>query len=173
MVGALGGGLKVSPAGIAWGLASAVFFASYTVMGKYAAPRFSPWTLLTYGLAFASVFWLLWLRGPAPVLSLLADRRSLLAVCVMAVVSTVVPFGAFLTALHHIDATKASITATLEPVLAGIASYLIPAVYAPLGPPQLLGGALVIGAVVVVQVPHLVARRHAAVAAAPEIPPPG
>ena len=173
MVGALGGGLKVSPAGIAWGLASAVFFALYTVMGKYAAPRFSPWTLLTYGLAFASLFWLLWLRGPAPIVSLLADRRSLLAVAVMAGVSTVVPFGAFLTALRHIDATKASITATLEPVLAGIASYLIPVLYAPLGPLQLIGGALVIGAVVVVQVPHLAARRRAAMVPAPEIPPPG
>ena len=48
-------------------------FALYTVLGKYAAPRFSPWTLLTYGLGFAAVFWLLWLGGPGPILTVLSD----------------------------------------------------------------------------------------------------
>ncbi len=161
MVGAIGGaGLSVSAAGIGWGLASAVFFAFYTVMGKYAAPRFSPWTLLTYGLGFAALFWLLWLGGPASILKMLSDPTRLAAVSVMALLSTVVPFGAFLTALHHIDATKASITATLEPVLAGVGTYLIPALYSPLSPLQLAGGALVLAAVVVAQVPQLMARRR-------------
>jgi drug/metabolite transporter (DMT)-like permease len=173
MVGAIGGGgLKVSTSGIAWGLASAVFFALYTVLGKYAAPRFSPWTLLTYGLGFATLFWLAYLGGPAPIVRALADLRTLVAVAVMAVVSTIVPFGAFLAALHHIDATKASITATLEPVLAGIATYLIPMFYAPLTPLQLLGGALVILAVVSAQWPHLMAARQGRVGPRAELPPP-
>ncbi len=173
MVGAIGGGgLKVSAEGIAWGLASAVFFALYTVLGKYAAPRFSPWTLLTYGLGFATLFWLAYLGGPAPIVRALADMRTLAAVAVMAIVSTILPFGAFLAALHHIDATKASITATLEPVLAGIATYLIPMFYAPLTPLQLLGGALVILAVVSAQWPHLMATRQGRALAGVELPPP-
>jgi drug/metabolite transporter (DMT)-like permease len=173
MVGAIGGGgLKVSPAGLGWGLASAVFFALYTVMGKYAAPRFSPWTLLTYGLGAAALFWLVWLRGPGPIVVLLADGRRFAAVAVMSLFSTIIPFGAFLLALHHIDATKASITATLEPVLAGIATYLIPVLYAPLSGLQLFGGVLVIAAVVVAQAPHLVARARRA-ATEPTLPPPG
>lgn len=173
MVGAIGGGgLKISPAGLAWGLAAAFFFALYTVLGKYAAPRFSPWTLLTYGLGAASLFWLIWLKGPAPIVSLLSDGRRFAAVAVMALASTIVPFGAFLTALHHIDATKASITATLEPVLAGVGTYLIPVLYAPLSALQLAGGALVIAAVVVAQAPHLIERVRRA-PTGPAIPPPG
>jgi drug/metabolite transporter (DMT)-like permease len=81
---------------------------------------------------------------------------------VMALISTIVPFGAFLMALHHIDATKASITATLEPVLAGIGTYLIPVLYQPLSGLQFLGGAFVLAAVVVAQAPHLIARGRAA-----------
>jgi drug/metabolite transporter (DMT)-like permease len=162
MVGAIGGGgLTISAPGLAWGLASAVFFALYTVLGKYAAPRFSPWTLLTYGLGFAAVFWLLWLGGPAPIVTLLSDPVRLSAVSVMALVSTIVPFGAFLTALHHIDATKASITATLEPVLAGVGTYLIPALYQPLSALQFLGGGFVLAAVIVAQAPQLIARGRA------------
>jgi drug/metabolite transporter (DMT)-like permease len=173
MVGAIGGeGLRVSPAGIGWGLSSAVFFALYTVLGKYAASRFSPWTLLTYGLGAATVFWLIYLGGPGPIIRLLSDGRTFTAVAVMALVSTIVPFGAFLSALHHIDATKASITATLEPVLAGIATYFIAQLYAPLSALQLLGGALVILAVVVAQWPHLMAARAGRAVPGPELPPP-
>jgi drug/metabolite transporter (DMT)-like permease len=173
MVGAIGGGgLRVSPDGIAWGLASAFFFATYTVLGKYAAPRFSPWTLLTYGLGFATLFWLVYLGGPAPILRAISDGRTLAAVAAMALVSTIVPFWAFLAALHHIDATKASITATLEPVLAGIATYFIPLFYAPLAALQLLGGALVILAVVVAQWPHLMAARAGRTVPDLELPPP-
>lgn len=161
MVGAIGGdGWRISPQGLAWGLASAVFFALYTVLGKYAAPRFSPWTLLTYGLGAAALFWLVWLGGPARIITVLADGRRFIAIAVMSLFSTVIPFGAFLSALHHIDATKASITATLEPVLAGVGTYVIPVLYEPLTTLQLVGGCLVIAAVIVVQAPHLLAHAR-------------
>jgi drug/metabolite transporter (DMT)-like permease len=172
MVGVIGGGqLKVSPEGLAWGLASAFFFALYTVLGKYAAPRFSPWTLLTYGLGFAAIFWLVWLGGPSPIVALLSDQTRFAAVAVMALVSTIVPFGAFLIALHHIDATKASITATLEPVLAAVGTYVIPALYEPLGLYQFIGGAFVLAAVIVAQAPHLIAQRRAGRQEPPTLPP--
>jgi drug/metabolite transporter (DMT)-like permease len=156
VVGVIGGqGLRVTPTGIAWGLASAVFFAGYTVMGKYAAGRYSAWTLLTYGLGFASIFWLVFLGGPGPVVSLLSDPVRFTGVTIMAFASTVVPFGAFLKALNYVDATKASITATLEPVIAATAAYLIPAVYEPLTTLQLVGGLLVLAACVVSQAPGM------------------
>lgn len=152
VVGAIGGGgLRVSPLGIAWGLASAVFFGGYSIMGKYASTRYSPWTLVFYGLGAASVFWLVYLGGPGPVFRLLSDPVRFAGVAVMSLVSTVIPFAAFLSALRHIDATKATITATLEPVIAAAAAYAIPAVYEPLTVTQILGGLIVISACVVAQ----------------------
>jgi drug/metabolite transporter (DMT)-like permease len=151
MVNAIGPGrLSVSAAGLAWGLTSAVFFALYTVLGKYAAHRFSQWTLLAYGLGAAAGFWLVFL-GPAAVLGVLADPRRFGAVLFMAIVGTIAPFGAYLTALHHIDATKASITATLEPGIAAVAAFFL--LGEALTPLQLLGGGLVLGAIMVVQLP--------------------
>lgn len=157
VVGAIGGGgLHVSAAGIAWGLTSAVFFAGYTLMGKYAAGRFSAWTLLVYGMGSASLFWLVYLgvRGETgSIAGLLSSPVRATAVVAVSFGATIVPFGAFLKALTYIDATKASITATLEPVIAGLATCAIPALYAPLSPLQLLGGVLVLGACAVVQLP--------------------
>jgi drug/metabolite transporter (DMT)-like permease len=150
-VGAIGGeGLAVSPEGIAWGLAAAAFFAGYSLMGDWASSRFSPWTLLSYGLLFAAAFWLVYL-GPAAVMEPLGETVVFVSVVVMAVVSTIIPFGAFLTALHFIDPTRALVTSTLEPVIAGVAAFLL------FGEAfdglQLLGAALVLTAIVVVQRP--------------------
>lgn len=150
VVGAIGGdGLAVSPAGIAWGLASAVFFAFYSLQGSIAAMRFSPFTTLVYGLGFASLFWIVSL-GPS-IARAFADPRSIAAVLFMAIVSTIVPFGAFLTALRYIPPTNATITSTIEPFLAGIGAYLLFGESMTLT--QLLGGLFVIVAIVVMQLP--------------------
>lgn len=149
VVGAAGGGgLQVSRAGIAWGLASALFFATYSLMGTFAAGRFKPWTLLVWGLAFAALFWLVVL-GPAKVIGVFATPATALAVIYVAVMSTIVPFGAFLVALHHIQPTQATVTATLEPVLAGLAAFAL--FGESLTVTQLLGATLVIVAIIVVQ----------------------
>jgi drug/metabolite transporter (DMT)-like permease len=152
VVGAIGGdGLAVSAAGIAWGLAAAVLFAAYSLMGRYGAPRFSPWTLLVYGLAFASLFWLVYLRGPAGVAEAFASPASAAAVFFIAVASTIIPFAAFLKALHYIDPTRATIVATLEPVIAGVAAFVT--FGETFSVTQLAGGLLVLGAIVLIQAP--------------------
>jgi drug/metabolite transporter (DMT)-like permease len=143
-----GGGLVVSPAGIAWGLASAFFFAVYSLMGTVAAYRYSPYTTLVWGLAFASVFWLVVL-GPARVLRLFADPKTAGAVVFMAVVSTIVPFAAFLIALRHIAPTNATVTSTVEPVIAGVGAFaLFGESFSAL---QVVGALMVITAIIVVQ----------------------
>jgi len=150
VVGVFGGGrLAVSAPGVFWGLASAVFFAGYSLMGRYAASRFSPWTLLCYGLGFASLFWLFFLGGPERMLELMRQPEAALGVGYIAIMSTILPFGAFLAALHYIDATKALVTSTLEPVLAGVLAF--PLLGEVFDGWQILGGLLVIVAIMVVQ----------------------
>lgn len=151
VVGAFGGGgIVVSPQGIMWGLLSAVFFAAYSLMGTYAAPRYSPYTTLVWGLGFASLFWLV-LLGPSAVLGVFADARTAGAVLFMAVVSTIIPFAAFLTALRHIAPTNATVTSTVEPFLAGVGAWLL--FGESLSATQMLGGVLVVLAIIVVQLP--------------------
>lgn len=148
VVGVLSGGLAVSIEGLAWGLASAVFFAAYTIMGRWGASRYTPWTLLSYGLAAASVFWLAVL-GPAPILQALTEPRTFLAVSYIAVASTILPFGAFLAALRLIPATEASVAATLEPVIAAAGAWFL--LGESLRPEQVVGGLLVLAGIVVAQ----------------------
>lgn len=150
VVGAFGDvGLAVSGAGIAWGLASAVFFAAYSILGRHAVGRYSQWTLLMYGLVSASLFWLAYQGGLGGVVRLLSTTGGVISVTYISVVGTILPFAAFLTALHHIDATRAVVTSTLEPVVAGVLAYML--LGETMGALQLLGGVLVLVAIIVVQ----------------------
>jgi drug/metabolite transporter (DMT)-like permease len=113
--------------------------------------RYSPFTTLVFGLGFAAVFWLLVLV-PARVVGVFVDTRTALAVLFVAVVSTIIPFSAFLAALSYIAPTNATVTSTAEPVIAGIGAFFL--FGEALTPLQLLGGLLVVAAIAVVQRPE-------------------
>jgi len=65
------------------------------------------------------------------------------------VLGTLVPFGLYLEGINLIRSTRASITATLEPITAGvISSFFLNEI---LKTPQIIGGVLVIASVILLQ----------------------
>jgi drug/metabolite transporter (DMT)-like permease len=62
---------------------------------------------------------------------------------------TAIPFGLYFVGINYIRSTRASITATLEPISAGFIAYLFLGEI--LDPLQILGGALVVTAIVLLQ----------------------
>ena len=60
-----------------------------------------------------------------------------------------IPFALFFMGINHIRSTRASITATLEPIAAGFLAYLF--LGEGLAPLQVVGGAMVVGAIVLLQ----------------------
>jgi drug/metabolite transporter (DMT)-like permease len=147
--------LLVSPLGLASGLASAGFMSFYTIYGSKRVGRLSPWTLLCYGLGFGFAFWLLVDAGlalagrPAAGLHLLGSGAMWAFFAYIAILATIVPFGLYLTGLRSISPTQATITGMLEPVVGGIAAFL--ALGESLRVAQVLGGALIVAAVILLQ----------------------
>ena len=143
------GALTVTPVGVVWGAASAIAFGLYGIMGDHSPAGLGTFTKLYYGLLFSTVLWNVVL-GPARILAPLGDAKTAVMILAIASLSTVLPFGAFLAALNHIDATRASITAMLEPVSAGIGSVVIfgqaPTVN------LIVGGLIVLGAIAFIQI---------------------
>jgi drug/metabolite transporter (DMT)-like permease len=79
------------------------------------------------------------------------------------VVSTVASISLFFAGLPRVGPTTASILATVEPLVTVLLAFLV--FGETLGPAQLAGGALVLGAVLVLQMPR-VRRRRATIATA-------
>jgi drug/metabolite transporter (DMT)-like permease len=134
--------------GIVSGLASAVGFAWYSIQGEYGMRRYSPWTVLFYAMFFGALTWNVCLP---PLESFMHARPAALWgwILYIGVFGTLVPFGLFLEAVNLIRATRASITATLEPIMAGVLAFVF--LNEAMAAWQLLGAGLVILSIVVLQ----------------------
>lgn len=158
VAGAVGGGyllvvgprgLVISPAAVASGMASALGFAAWVMLGRARARATGPWEMLLYSLGTGAVLWSL-LVPPwgAYMQPLAADAWGRILFIVVA--ATVAPFALFLYGLRYLDSRTASLTATLEPVVAAAAAALLLG-EAP-GGRGLVGAAFILASVILVQV---------------------
>lgn len=140
--------LGMNLAGVVSGLLSAVGFAWYSVHGEYGMRRYQPWTVLFYAMAFAALAW----NTAYPPLKAFARDYSLIQwawIFYIGFFGTLMPFGLYLEGVNRIRSTRASITATLEPIAAGIFSYFFLGEIMEFW--QMIGGALVIASVILLQ----------------------
>jgi len=140
--------LRPNLPGVLAGLGTAVAFAFYILASRAALRRMTVGTLLTYAYLAAALAW----SAAAPPWQLLARGFSAGlwgAFLAIAVFGTVIPFGLFIGGLRFLPAPQASIASMLEPVVAAVAAFVI--LGESLGPPQILGGVLVLVAVALVE----------------------
>jgi drug/metabolite transporter (DMT)-like permease len=141
--------LQMNRLGVMGGLAAAVCFAGYTLLGERGMHRYRPWTVLFYALAFSALTWHI-LYPPFHYMAAGFSLTQWAWILYITVVGTIFPFGLFFLGINYIRSTRASITATLEPISAGFMAFFL------LGEAmellQVVGGALVIGSIVLLQV---------------------
>jgi drug/metabolite transporter (DMT)-like permease len=142
------GGEEVGWQGILFGLANAVGVAVFTLLSKKAEKRYGPWTVLIYSLGFGTVALFIALR-PSDVMLLRLPVEAALWLLALAAISTVAGYSLFLFGLRYLQASKASIVATFEVLVAAVLAYFM--FEEKLHPLQILGAALVILACIVVQ----------------------
>jgi DME family drug/metabolite transporter len=133
------GGLHPNLPGLFWGLISGLSYAAYYLFGKVYLKRYAGQTLFLYAL-------------PVGALTLLplvhfAHKSPLAwsALILLALLCTYGAYGLYSLGLRRLEASKASLIATLEPVVASAVSALWWGQR--LTPVGLLGGALILGGV--------------------------
>lgn len=154
-------GLAFSTIGITAALGAAFALAAYILMAERERKHRDAVSLTFYGFLFAALFWAvvnpLW-QFPWGVLDDTVSLQGELAahsapvwllVGFIVVVGTMVTFTLLTGALRHITATRASIVATLEPVIATVVAWLW--LGEAFGSAQLLGGAVVLAGIVLAQ----------------------
>jgi drug/metabolite transporter (DMT)-like permease len=134
--------------GIIAGILAAVSFAVYSILSDYGMRKYTPWTVLLYGLLFAALMW----NILHPPLEAFFHRYSPVQwgwILFIGICGTIFPFGLYFEGVKRIQPTHASITATLEPISAGvIAAVFLGEVMVPL---QIIGGLIVIVSIIILQ----------------------
>jgi drug/metabolite transporter (DMT)-like permease len=141
--------LAMKREGVISGLASAVAFALYAVMSEHGMRTYSPLTVLCYALLFAAAAWNV-IHSPLAAFRSDYGASAWAWIFFIGTFGTVIPFGLYNKGIHLIRSTRASITATLEPVMAGIISYSF--LGETMEPWQITGGGLVIASVLLLQI---------------------
>ncbi|MCU0582391.1 MAG: DMT family transporter [Syntrophales bacterium] len=140
--------LHMNRVGLLSALASAVTFAWYTVRCEYGMKRYPPWTVVFYGLLFAAVTWNI-LHPPLSGFLKPSGAAQWGCVLVVGFLGTVLAFICYNEGINRIGATRASITATLEPITAGFIAWLFLGETMELW--QVLGAAFVIASITALQ----------------------
>ncbi len=145
-----GGGGPVQATGVLLGLGAGVTYSVYILVAEAAIGRIDAWlfsALVTSGAALTFA-----VTGVVNGGLSAASAAGWLWMGAIALVSTVVAISTFLLGIARVGSSTASIVSTVEPVLTVTLAVLV--LGEALGPAQLLGGALVIAAVLALQSPR-------------------
>jgi drug/metabolite transporter (DMT)-like permease len=154
-------GVAFSTVGVTAAFAGAFALTAYLLMAERERKHRDAASLSFYGFLFAALLWAvvqpLWefpwstLGKSVSLQGNLADHTApvWLLVGFIIVIGTFVTFSLLTGSLRHISATRASIVASLEPVVATVIAWAW--LDESFGPTQLVGGAIVIAGILVAQ----------------------
>ena len=120
LVSGIAGG-EMTPLGLLVGLGSGIGYGLYSILGTVALRKYSSYTVTTYTFIFAAIgSWVI--CRPANMINKFSDVSDLgfliFFCCLTAVITAVIPFLAYTLGLERVEASKAGIIATIEPVVA-------------------------------------------------------
>jgi DME family drug/metabolite transporter len=144
------GGFRLDTIGVMAALGAAVSFAIYNIGGHSILARYDRWTVLLYVILSASLFWIV-VNPPWRIVAAHYSGGQWLFLVLFSLLSVLAPFSFYFAGLQHLEPTRAIVVSCLEPVFSiVIAAVALGEVMRPL---QAVGIALVLVAIVVVQLP--------------------
>lgn len=124
--GISGEGMTVK--GLLIGLGSGIGYGLYSILGKIALRKYSSYTVTTYTFIFAAAgSWVI--SQPADMIgkfSAAPNLGFLIVLCFLsALITAVIPFLSYTIGLESVEASKAGIIATIEPMVATLIGVLV------------------------------------------------
>ena len=123
--GISGGGIPLT--GLLVGLGSGIGYGLYSILGTVALRKYSPYTVTAYSFLFAAAgTWLV--CSPSDMIAKFSAAPDMAFLCLFsgltALVTAVIPFLAYTLGLQTVEASRAGILATIEPMVATLIGIL-------------------------------------------------
>lgn len=120
-------GEGITPAGLLIGLGSGLGYGLYSILGTVALRKHSPYAVTAWSFLFAAAgSW--GICGPADIIAKFSSAPQPVSLgllcCLTALVTAVIPFGAYTLGLRTVEASRAGILATIEPMVATLVGML-------------------------------------------------
>ncbi len=118
--GIIGTGTKVSSEALFFGIASGLTYGLYSIFSKIGLKKYSPLTFTAYTFLTSTLILTPFTGSSIVTKTLSLDFKNAILIFLFALATNVIPYICFTTGLKYMDAGKANITATIEPVVATI-----------------------------------------------------
>jgi drug/metabolite transporter (DMT)-like permease len=138
----------LTTAGLFAGIGAAFSWSFTNVSLKHLLKKYRVWTATVYAFGSASVFWLV-INPPWKIIAAGYPASTWLTLCGFAVMSVLIPHTLYFNGVRHLTASRAIITATIEPVFAILFAFIL--LGEAMSGLQILGGVIVIGAILTLQ----------------------
>jgi len=151
LVSGVGGDTAFSWKGILLGLGSGFFYALYSIFGRYAINRgYGAWTMTFYTFLFCSIGCAFLSDWQVIGSVMAASSANVLWVLGLGFVTAFLPYVLYSTGLEHMESSKASILASVEPVVSALFGVFV--FHETLTVWGILGIVLVLAAIVILNV---------------------
>ena len=148
VTGLVGSELTVTPLGFLLGIGSALFYAMVSIFNPIAIRRgYTGPTITFYTYLFAIAGALLLADVPLAFRTMFGSFSTFLLSCAFAVISTVLPFVLYSTALQYIEPSRAALICSIEPVVGALVSVFV--YHEPMTGLMLIGIAIIMAAIVI------------------------
>ncbi|NLS45228.1 MAG: EamA family transporter [Firmicutes bacterium] len=147
--------VALNPTGITLGIISAITYASYTLLSKYALSKYSPLTTVLYAFGFGGIFLICFAGKRLVQIQTLPFQAWILILC-LALGPTIASYVLYVLSLNYIDAAEAGIICMAEPATTALLSFILFR-ETPVGL-QWAGAALVLVGILIIQTQRLPTR---------------
>ena len=145
VTGVVGGKINGTLFGVICGIGSGVFYALYSIFGRYALEKYSAATVTVYTFIFAALGSIP-LIEPGSLINGLSNTTAIMSAILIVVISTVSPFLLYTKGLTGVESGTASILATAEPAVGVLVSVFV--LHQPINLISVVGVLLILGAVI-------------------------
>ena len=114
------GGIKVRPFIIVTGVASGLFYALYSIFGKFALKKYNTYTVTAYTFIFGLIGDI-FISKPNETLSIIVNNPASVLWCLgLGIISTVLPYFFYTKGLENLESGKAAILVAVEPLVGSV-----------------------------------------------------
>lgn len=123
VTGVWSGDASVTAVGVLFGLGAGFLYALYSIFAPFGLRHYTPFTVVYWTFVFGGLG-SLFLLDAGEMRTVFADGRMVLVALGLIVISTVLPYLLYTNGLARVESGKASILASLEPVVASFVGIL-------------------------------------------------
>ena len=149
MLGVFNSEVRITALGISLGVLSSFCFAFFNIYAKVANKHYSVWTVLTYTVISASIFWIV-LDGFVSTRIRISGVNVVVTLFVFSFTSALLPYIFYFRGLKRLRPSTAIVVSMLEPVVAILSAFIF--LSETLQWSQIAGGVFVIAAVILLEV---------------------